>query len=482
MQFAREINRLLIGILLSFLVVGTSAAYWAIVGPDTVLERDDNPRRVIAEAAIERGAIYDRDDNLLVASVKGSGGLTRQTFDPATFGALGYFSQRYGSSGTEAAYDPILRGDTLTHAFGDILLGKLLHRPQAGSDIRLSLDLDIQQAVSAALGERTGAVVVISVPTGQILAMVSMPTYDPNTLDADWERLRDSPGQPFFNRVVQGRYQPGGALQTPLLGAALVYDRPINVPLEPATRPVEVNDLTLNCAVRLPDIPLSLRDSYAFACPFPFAVLGEALGPTALDAMLNTFRLTQPPSLPGYDTQAPELAMPPLTTDAGHDALIAEAVGQGNLTVSPLGMAMLTAGIINDGNAPQPHMLLASRAPGASAWQPDDTLRPTVPVATTNTARHLQDMMRYAVASGAAQNAGRPNVDIGGHASVAYAGETPLSWFIGFTTGGGRRGVSVAVVLEDSDDPGLAADIGGTVLAAAQRELVANAPPPPTGG
>ncbi len=79
--------------------------------------------------------------------------------------------------------------------------------------------------------------------------------------------------------------------------------------------------------------------------------------------------------------------------------------------------------------------------------------------------------MRDAVANGAAQNAGRPNIDIGGHATVSYSGEGPQAWFVGFATLAGRRGVAVAVVLENSDDPGLAADIGGSSLAAAQQAL-----------
>lgn len=476
MQFAREINRLLIGILISLFVVGVSAAYWSVVGPDTLLKRDDNPRRVVAEAAIRRGGIYDRDGLPLVTSSSSGNSLTRETLYPEAYGALGYFSQRYGTSGAEAAYDDLLRGETLARDTFEILRDELLHRPQTGSDIQLSIDLEVQRAAYEALDGRTGAVVVMGVPSGQILGMVSMPTYNPNTLDEMWNQLRDDPGQPFFNRAVQGRYQPGGALQTPLMGAALVHDHPINEPRSSATREVETHDLTLRCAVRLPDIPLSLRESYAFACPFPFTELGEAIGAEALDAALATFGLKEPPSLPGYDTQAPAPATPPLGESSGQEDLIAAAVGQGDLTVSPLGMAMVTAGIVNDGNAPQPYMLIASRPPGSETWQADDAIRPTVPIATTNTARQLQDLMRYAVASGAAQNAGRPNTDIGGHASLAYAGERPLSWFIGFTTIGGRRGATVAVVLEDVADPGLAADIGGTVLAAAQRQLQAAMP------
>ncbi len=77
---------------------------------------------------------------------------------------------------------------------------------------------------------------------------------------------------------------------------------------------------------------------------------------------------------------------------------------------------------------------------------------------------------------GAAQNAGRPNIDIGGHAALAYSGDGSLAWFVGFATFAGRQGAAVAIVLENSADPGLAADIGGTALAAAQAALAQPSP------
>src|SRR5205085_5951811 len=116
-----------------------------------------------------------------------------------------------------------------------------------------------------------------------------------------------------------------------------------------------------------------------------------------------------------------------------------------------------------DGNAPQPYTLLETRQPSAETWIEDTALHPSMPLTTATTARQLQDMMRLAVADGAAQNAGRPGIDIGGHATLAYSGTSTQAWFVGFATLGGRQGIAIAVVIEDSTDPGLAADIGGAV-------------------
>jgi cell division protein FtsI/penicillin-binding protein 2 len=134
-------------------------------------------------------------------------------------------------------------------------------------------------------------------------------------------------------------------------------------------------------------------------------------------------------------------------------------------------MAMMAAAIVNDGNAPQPYLLDAIRQPETDVWELVPHLQPTIPLTTSEVARRLQDLLRYAVATGAAQNAGRPSMDIGGHASLAYSGDSTLAWFIGFATLGGRDSVAIAVVLENSTDPGLAADIGGIVLQSAQSQV-----------
>ncbi|MCA9909346.1 MAG: hypothetical protein KC519_11905, partial [Anaerolineae bacterium] len=185
----------------------------------------------------------------------------------------------------------------------------------------------------------------------------------------------------------------------------------------------------------------------------------------ALDMMRTLENYTLDDSSVGNDTL--DVLPPPV-----EGSVLENALGQGQLTVNPLSMALLTAAIVNDGNAPQPQILLATHAPDAQ-WTRYVPNAPSIPLMTQTNARRLQDLMRNAIANGAALNAGRPSVDMGGHAAVAYTGEDALAWFVGFSTLGGRRGVVTAVVIEQSDDAALAADIGGTTLLAAQSALAA---------
>jgi len=478
-QFTREINRLVIGLVILFSIVTLAAAYWAVIGPDTILKREDNPRLVEAEASILRGAIVDRNGNVLADSQKlDNGQVQRDYLFPAMYSALGYYSLRYGASGAESAFDPTLSGSGSggSGGLGDTastLLSSLLHRPQQGADIQVTFDLNVQQKIADAMKGQHGAAVVLSVPDGAVLAMISLPTYDPNTLDQNWDTLVKAPGNPFFNRVLQGNYQPGGALETPLMATAFLINHSIDDTFAQATDPVTLDKLQLGCAVRLPSVTLSLREAYTFACPRPFEVLAQDLGSETIRATIDTFRLDQQPTLSGFVSAPAATSLTPTAeaTAQSQSDLTLLALGQGTMTVSPLNMAMMAAAIVNDGNTPQPYVLMNTRAQNTPTWTPVQAVRPSIPLATSKTARQLQDLMRDAVANGAAQNAGRPNIDIGGHAAIAYSGDGSLAWFVGFATFAGRKGAAVAIVLENSDDPGLASDIGGTALAAAQVAL-----------
>lgn len=472
MQFSRELRRLLLGILLLFGMVALSAAYWAVVGPDTISTLKDNPRLVEAEASIVRGDILDRHDTPLATSVQNADhSVTRRYLRPETYSALGYFSLRYGVGGAEAAFNTALRGDDLERNLTTYFSQNTLHVPTRGSSIRLTLDVTVQESLVQAMGSRQGAAVVMSVPSGEILALVSLPTYDPNTLDENWDRLKTAPGNPFFNRVLQGNYQPGGMLETPLMATALLANQPTNAPIDDASAPVTVNKVVLNCATKPPSTTLTLAQAYAFACPAPFAQLVNQQPADGVQAMLDAFLVNPPPTLPGFiaatvDDQTPPA---PTATPTPVPSLLENALGQGQLTTTPLGMAAMTASIVNDGNAPQPLILLGVRRPDTDDWTPTDISRPQLPVTTADTARQLADLMRQSVKQGAAQNANRTGIDIGGHAALAYSGEGSQAWFVGFAVLDDKRAVVVAIVLENSTDPAEAADIGGKALEAAYR-------------
>lgn len=470
------------GLLAALLLVVIAAAYWAVTGPDTLLLRDDNPRRVEAEAAILRGNLYDRNETPLVKSVQsgttGQSVVLRNYLESDVYGIIGYHSLRYGVGGAEAAFNTVLRGDDLlghdlARDLNMAFAQEVLHQPQQGSDVRLTLDLPIQRLLRNEMKQHHGAGVILSA-RGEVLAMVSLPTYDPSTLDAQWESLVAAPDTPFFNRALQGRYQPGGIIQTPLITAALIAGYSIDEVMDDAARSITIStqgraeDITLECATRPPANRLTVSEAFAFTCPGPFADLFTKLGEGAIMQALDLFGLRQSYTLPGFVAE-PLATATPTQPD---DLTIPDMLGQGDLTITPLDAAVMVATIINEGNAPQPTMLLATRPPESSQWIAPTTLRESRPVTTAETARILQKLMRDATVNGSARRAARTDVPLGGQVALVYSGDRIHTWFVGYAITGQNHGVALAVLLEDYADPEGAAEIGGRILEATYRRLV----------
>ncbi|MBL8147944.1 MAG: hypothetical protein JNL34_16315 [Anaerolineae bacterium] len=436
----REIKRVAAFLLVSFFVVGLAAAYWTVAGPDGLLQRHDNPRRVLAAQAVHRGDLLDRNGVTLAASERQGSTFSRVYSASAGPSALGIVESGVGVSGPEAAFDALLRGEP-AEPIAQAVRG-FLHQAQQGSDVQLSLSNDVQQSLSDAMNGIPGAAVVISLPDGEILGMVSQPGLGaseatPEAGDANSE---------LVNLALTGHYPVGGALLPASLSAALLQGVDIVRTEFPAGE----------CAVRLPaSLVISLQDAFLFGCPGPFAAATANIAPDALAATQSSF-LVQPPAaalnglMTGYALGA---------TDSGEQ------------TASPLALALMAAAIAEDGSAPAPQIGVGWREPGSEDWTSLVTASPRIPVITATTARRLQDLMRQAVAEGAAQNAGRPRLDIGGLAALAGTDEEPVSWFVGFTSLPGGKGAAVAVVLDDSRDTGLAADTGGAALEAAAAVL-----------
>lgn len=468
-HFTRELNRLLLGVIAAFALVLLAAVFYAIIGRYTLLPREDNPRLVEAEQSILRGSLYDRDGVLLVRTVAdGRGFARRETLVPSVASATGYYSYTYGTAGAEAAYDTILSGRNLPTTAAELILDA----PRQGADVRLTLDLDVQQAIVDEMGARRGAAIVMTVPGGEILGLVSLPTYDPNTLDADWPTLVEDDGEPFFNRALQGRYQPGTLLQLPVLVTALVERQTLGVKFPSGDFPIRLGDLTLTCLLPPPQSEMTLREAYLYGCPAPFAQISPSLGYREIQQTFTMLQLEQNTPLPGFtDPQDP--AQPTRLTPAN---LQENVLGQGSINVSPLSITRITAAIINDGNAPQPHAIQATRPPGTADWQPVPPITTTTAYMTAPNARRISEIMRAAVADGTAGSINWGDLDAGGQAALAYTGNGTLVWYTGFAILENRQNVVVTVVLEDTEDITAATRVARRAIRAADTAIPPQTP------
>jgi len=458
---ARRLERLGVVLLLVFSIVALTLTYWTMFRGDALLAREDNPRLVEAERRVQRGRILDRDNVVLAESPTTADRLTRVYPIPEAGPAVGYYSWRFGTAGIESALDAHLRGQDDTR--WKQALRELLNEPQAGGDVRLTLDADLQEAATSLMAARgvAGGLVLLElkeiggVAVAEVRAMVSLPGYDPNTIDEQFETLSaDTPG-PLFDRSAQGLYQPGLILQPMIVATAVESGalRPDAVVADPFL-PVTIDGQVQRCAVRRDDADTMAHTWAEMArlrCPRPLYDLGRRLGATTLDTIFSRFGLRQRPDLP-----TPTNGNAAATADAGM-----AAIGQASLTVTPLQAALATAVLAGDGRLPGPRLVEAVSGPdGAWITQPagsSPTLRRVLAAETASAAR--AEWPEYA-------DGVNPSVREFSVSVLSGPDGSRNSWFLGMAPATSPRFV-VALVMENVTGVQAAERIGRDVLALA---------------
>ncbi len=211
---------------LGLFALAATNAWWAVWRGADILERTDNVRRSIADRYVKRGSILDRNETPINLTEGTSGAYTRVYLYPNLASITGYTNVNYGQAGLEASLDLYLRGldgNPASSIWWDhIVYGQ----PPPGLDVRLSIDLDLQRQADELLGDHIGAILLMNASSGEILAMASHPTYDPNQLDTQASTLFQDPNSPLLDRAAQGMYPPGEAL-VPFFRAAGYNSQPV---------------------------------------------------------------------------------------------------------------------------------------------------------------------------------------------------------------------------------------------------------------
>ena len=217
----RPLKRLLYFFAALFLALIVQLSYVQVYAAPDLKNHAANTRALDEQMRIERGVITAADGTVIAQNrQEGDYFLREYPLGDLTAPWLGYNSLRYGRSGVERALNAELTGET-DELTARSLLDILTDKPKRGADLQLTVDLAVQRAAVAGLGERKGAVVALDPRTGQVLAMASWPRYDPNQLDERWEELNQNADRPLVNRALQGLYPPGSSFKPVVAAAAL---------------------------------------------------------------------------------------------------------------------------------------------------------------------------------------------------------------------------------------------------------------------
>jgi peptidoglycan glycosyltransferase len=477
----RPIRRLSFVVALLFSTLFFSTTWIQFVTAKQIDALPGNRRTLLDSYSRERGAILI-DGSPIAKSVPTNDELKYVRTYPA--GKLysqvtGYYSFIYGAGGgLEGAEDALLSGqsDTLFYRrVVDMVTGKA----PSGASLELTINPKAQQAADQALGNQRGAVVALDPSTGAILAMVSHPQYDPTTLashnlsavEAAWKALNADPGRPALNRAIAGDlYPPGSTFKLITAAAALSsgkFTEQSQIP-GPATLVLPQSTVNLPTDDHQPCGPgnkTTLTHALEISCNTAFGWLGLDLGGDALRAQAAKFGFGDALEVP--------MRVTPSTVPAQLDApqTAQAAIGQYDVRVTPLQMAMVSAAIANKGVVMNPYLVLDSRDSDLNIidqTQPEQLSQ----AVSANVAAALTRMMVTVVQSGTGTPAQIPGIQVAGKTGTAQniQGGAPHAWFTAFAPASDPK-VAVAVVVENGGNAGSEA-FGGKVAAPIARQVI----------
>lgn len=460
-------RRLFYGFTGGVVLLALALGYWHFWQAPSLERNPYNPRLLLARQAIQRGTIFDRAGNPLARSVAEGGQYRRIYLAPASLAqVVGYAHPKLGVAGLELAFNDYLMASNPQQQLTGFL-ERWLGRREAGDDLFTTIDPEIQKAAADALGGRRGAVVVLDSRTGEILASVSEPGFNPNEMENRWEGLIKDPESPLLNRAVQGLYPPGSAFK--VLIAAAGIDSGLVTPETSydckgvrAVGKDEIRDF--NNAVHG---PLTLAQALVVSCNYTFSGLGLQLGKDRFFRYANRFRLGDPLAVLGIPFNTGRL---PAKLGLPADYLAEIGIGQGNLLVTPLEMALVAGTVANGGTMMEPYLVKEVRTASGRVVESFPPRRRARPI-SSSTSLALREMMEAVVREGTGRGAQVAGVRVAGKTGTADNPHgRPHAWFIGFAPADAPR-VALAVVVENAGTGGgVAAPIAARVFEAALKK------------
>lgn len=395
-------------------------------------------------------------------------------------------SSSAGNETTSLLYDGYAENDTIgrtgveAHYEGDLhgLRGKrfeeitckntqikktVLERPSvSGNNIYLTIDSQIQAHAEKVLGANSGAVIVMDPWTGEIVAMASMPHFNPNTIEKDFRKLIRHPSKPFLNRAIQGALPPGSIFKVVTATAALSSHAITTQTNFECPGYIKYKNITFKCWSEYGHGFVTIEDAIPYSCNVFFFETAKILAGNALYAWAKKFGIGEKTGIDLPHEKAGSI--PKLATTASAMNI---SIGQGALLTTPLQLARVYAAIANGGTLVHPHVLLKmtnSQGETVRTFQSKNRQQLSLSPDIINLLRaSLQDV----VIRGTAKDKGLDIYKVAGKTGTAETGrhKDNHAWFAGYAPYDNPRYCFIILV---EHTPGHGGDIAGPIA----RELM----------
>jgi peptidoglycan glycosyltransferase len=469
---------LVVAVLFASLLVSTTLIQYVFAAD--LNARPDNRRTLLSTYARERGDILVGQTAIAESVPSDDQFKFQRTYaeGPLYAHVTGFYSFYGAAGGLEQAENALLSGSSdklFYRRVSDLFTGR---RPQ-GANIETTLDAAAQEAASEAMEGIRGAAVALDPKTGAILAMVSHPTFDPTdvaghdleAVGTNYEELNADDARPLVNRAIGGDlYPPGSVFKVVTAAAALStgdYDEDTVLP-GPAVLDLPQTSADLPNVFDGPCGPndeVTFTEAMVISCNTAFAHVGMEIGADAVRAQAARFGFGDLITIPMRVTPS---TVPP---DMNPPQLAQAAIGQYDVRVTPLQMAMVAAGVANDGLVMRPYLVQSVIGSDLSVIESADEQELSEAV-TPEVADQLTRMMVEVVEDGSGRRAQIEGVDVAGKTGTAQHGEgrKAHAWFISFAPADDPE-IAVAVIAEDGGVAGSEAG-GGAVAAPIAKQIM----------
>lgn len=514
-DLSKSVKHVMTIFLFFFVALISYITYFQLFKSPEINDMPANTRVMANRNEVLRGTIYDRDGNALTTSEKVSETSQKRTYlyDDLYVHALGYVSPVYGMTGLEEKYDKELSnynmfGNNFRQFLDSIHIKELVNNirkdkaetgkfnfkenfktftdeilfkeilndsDKVGNGIVTTLDTDLQKTAYKALGNNKGAVVALNPKTGEILAMVSTPTYNPNNLKEEIDKANsNSPDNtPLINRAIDGLYPPGSVFKTVTLASALENIPGVTEKIFKDNGKIEFADGTsLNNFSSTVYGNIDLKKAYRVSSNVVFGELAIDLGNTTLKKTAEDFGFNSIIQGPGISVTKSNFP----TLDSSEKGNIAQSgIGQGSVLSTPMQMALVASAVANDGVLMQPKLVNAVIDKDQNTIKNIGT-KELNKVMSKDNASIIQNYMKNLVDNNLSKWPAFRGTNAGGKTGTADyklpdgSDAKPHSWFISVAPIDNPE-IAVAVIVENGGlGSGAAADVASKVV----REAVLN--------
>lgn len=405
-----------------------------------------NSRFSVFADDVTRGSIYTSDGHVIAKTAYNSEKKEIRTYpDERLFcHSVGYVDK--GMSGLEAEYsfDLLKSHIDLSEQINNTLVGK----KSPGDSLYTTFDYDTQKAAYEGLGMFDGAVIAIEPDTGKVVAMVSKPDYDPNTIAEYWDDITDESkkNSVLLNRATSGAYPPGSTFKIVTTVAYLRDNNGDDSFDYNCKGKIDIDDYTIHCSSNKSHGKEDLLKAFSNSCNSAYAYIGVNLDKEVFTDTSEKLLFNQ--ELP---TSLGNVKKSSFSIDNKSESVVAQtAIGQGETTVSPLHMCMLVSAIANQGELMEPYLvdkIVSEEGDIVSQVEP----KSYGTILSDKEVSLLNQYMEAVVMDGTAEKVDFGDINVYGKTGTAeYSKNKSVthSWFVGYGVDSSGDKLAIAVIME----------------------------------